>query len=154
MNSRVIFLPQIIMPFTTIYVHLVWCTKNRDPFLKPELKKKLFQHIRFVGTEKKIHIDAMDGHLDHIHCLISLKRTQSISQVAKELKGCSSRWLSEKIPGYEGTIWQPEYYAVSVGPERLNQVRKYIRNQEIHHGAKKFEDEMKEIGGFPEATPE
>ena len=136
------------MPFTTIYIHLVWCTKHREPFLGTSLKKDLFHYLKSYSKNNGIHLDTINGHLDHVHCLILMKRTQSISKVAKDLKGSSSNWLAKNYKGYQGTIWQPEYYAVSVGPERLKQVREYIQNQEEHHSKVSLNTELTDLNGF------
>lgn len=60
------------MSYVKIYVHAVWGTKNRSPFLTSENKIIIVQHIRENAITKGIHISSINGHLDHIHCLIAL----------------------------------------------------------------------------------
>jgi putative transposase len=84
------------MSWVRIYIHLVFCTKNRVPFLdSPELRKTVFQHIKQNAEAKDIRLDCVNGWNDHAHCLISLVREQTISKVAQLIKGESSYWINQ-----------------------------------------------------------
>ena len=61
------------MSFIKVYVHYVWSTKNRDSFLKDDIRSDVFKHIRENALNKNILIDFINGYTDHIHCLIFLK---------------------------------------------------------------------------------
>ena len=61
------------MPFISIWVHLVWATKKRAPLLTKEMRQQVFKHIKENGLKKGIHVDFVNGHVDHVHCLVSLK---------------------------------------------------------------------------------
>ncbi len=133
------------MPFVRIWVHIVWSTKNREPLLSASLRPIIFDHIRENALKKGIFLAEVNGYHDHVHCLISLKRNQTIAKVAQLLKGESSRWTN-----YEGLVpgklfWQTEYYAASVGESEVKRVRNYIRNQEAHHARQSFFEETKEM---------
>jgi REP element-mobilizing transposase RayT len=79
------------MPYIKIYIHFVWSTKNRVPYLDNiEKRQKVWQHIRENGIEKKIYIDFINGYTDHCHCLVSLGVDQTISKVMQLIKGESS----------------------------------------------------------------
>lgn len=127
----------IAMSFICIKVHCVWATKYREPLLQdPSLRKALFIHIYKNAHEKGIYLDTIGGWIDHVHCLISLRATQSIAQVMQQLKGESAYWYNSYAiaRGFNpGLKWQTEYFAQSVGNDRLEIVRRYIRNQESHH---------------------
>ena len=127
----------IAMSFICIKVHCVWATKYRAPLLQdPSLRKALFIHIYENAHEKGIYLDTIGGWIDHVHCLISLRATQSIAQVMQQLKGESAHWYNSYAiaRGFNpGLKWQTEYFAQSVGDDRLEIVRRYIRNQESHH---------------------
>lgn len=71
------------MSWVRIWVHLVFATKNRKPLLNQNARKKIFQHIKKNAEAKGIWLDSVNGYTDHIDCLISLKREQSISKVAQ-----------------------------------------------------------------------
>jgi REP element-mobilizing transposase RayT len=83
------------MPYTQLYIHLVWATKDRQPFLDSKIRPNLFAHIKDNAKLKNIFIDTIGGHKDHIHVLISLDPTQAISTILNLIKGESSHWLNK-----------------------------------------------------------
>ena len=133
------------MGYLKIWVHLVWTTKNRKPMLNQEVRRDIFNHIRENAGKKGIYIDFINGHLEHVHCLISLGSGQNIDKILMLLKGESSYWINRNniFPGkFE---WQDEFFAVSVSESAITRVREYIKNQENHHKKKSFNDEYQEF---------
>src|SRR4051812_30556881 len=102
------------MSYVRIWVHLVFATKNREPFLKEEVRQKVRQHIIANCKEKDIFLQAINGYEDHLHCLISLGREQTIAKVAQMIKGESSFWINKNKLVSDGFMWQNDYYANSV----------------------------------------
>ena len=96
------------MPYTKIWVHLIWATKNRYPFLSDNLFEKVILHIKENGIDKGIHIDFINGYKEHIHALVSLKSDQSIAQVANAIKGESLRWINQNNLTSTKFGWQEE----------------------------------------------
>jgi putative transposase len=140
------------MPFIKVYIHFVWSTKNRFPFLNSlELREKMWKHIKENGKEKGIFIDFVNGYSDHCHCLVSMKSDQTIQKVIQMIKGESAFWFNNQNFILEKFGWQDEYFAVSVSESMIENVRNYIRNQETHHSKKSFDDEynkMIDVYGF------
>ena len=60
------------MPYARVWIHFVWSTKNREPHLVDSMRQKVFQHIKSNAKEKGIYMDCVNGHVDHVHCLVSL----------------------------------------------------------------------------------
>ena len=110
--------------------------------LKDEIRLDVFKHIRENAREKGIHIDFINGYVDHVHCLISLGTNQTIEKIMQLIKGESSFWINKNALSKTKFGWQDEYFAVSVSETNLEAVRKYIANQEEHHRSKSFEDEF------------
>jgi len=134
------------MPFLNIYIHFVWGTKNRVPHLNSkELRMKVWKHIRENAKTKGIFIDHINGYNDHCHCLISLGADQNVQKIMQLIKGESSFWINKNKLTKEKFEWQDEYFAVSVSESGINQVRKYIQNQELHHQKKTFQEEYDEF---------
>jgi len=141
------------MPFVKVYIHFVWSTKNRFPFLKTkEMRLKVWNHIRENAKEKGIFIDFINGYNDHCHSLVSLGVDQTIQKVMQLIKGESSFWINKQglladLPSaeIEKFEWQDEYFAVSVSESMLDTVRNYIKNQEEHHSKKTFQEEYDEF---------
>lgn len=130
------------MPFVKVYIHFVWSTKNRYPFLNSkELRLKVWNHIRENAIEKKIFIDFINGYTDHCHCLISLGVDQTVQKIMQLIKGESSFWINKNNLTNEKFEWQDEYFAASVSESMIDRVREYIKNQEEHHKKKSFQQE-------------
>jgi REP element-mobilizing transposase RayT len=134
------------MPFVKIYIHLVWSTKNRHPFLDSrELRLKVWNHIRENAKAKGIFIDFINGYSDHCHCLISLGTDQTIQKVMQLIKGESSFWINKNQLTKDKFEWQDEYFAVSVSESMVQKVREYIKNQEEHHANRTFQQEYEDF---------
>jgi putative transposase len=134
------------MPFAKVYIHFVWSTKNRKPFLSTqELRKQTWQHIKENSNEKGIHLEFINGYSDHCHCIVSLGTDQSMSKVMHLIKGESSFWINKLNLCKEKFVWPDDYYAASVSEFNLDRVREYIKNQEEHHKHKSYQDEYEEL---------
>lgn len=72
-QSRALALEEMIMPYIRIWVHLVWTTQDRRPYLIDKMRYKVFSHIKEYAEKKDIYIDHINGYVEHVHCLISLK---------------------------------------------------------------------------------
>lgn len=129
------------MPFIKIWIHFVWATKHRFPFLTPDIRQNVFKHIKENGAVKNIHIDFVNGYSEHVHCLVSLNQKQTIAEVVQLIKGESSHWINKQNLTKEKFEWQDEYFAVSISESDVNRVREYIKNQEQHHSKKTFAQE-------------
>ncbi|GAB4449354.1 MAG: hypothetical protein OHK0036_06180 [Bacteroidia bacterium] len=134
------------MSWVRIWVHIVFSTKNREPYLSvKEIREKIFQHIKHYANEKGIWLDTINGYRDHVHCLISLNKEQNISKVVQILKGESSFWINKSQLFKTKFSWQDDYWAVSVSESHIEKVREYILNQEKHHKYKTFNEEVEEL---------
>lgn len=133
------------MSFVKIWVHLVFATKNRAPYLKKEIRSDVYKHIAKNCTEKGIFLQAVNGHKEHIHCLISLGKDQTISKVCQLIKGESSFWINQNNLIPEKFSWQDDYFAVSISESQVNAVAGYIKDQEKHHSKKSFDTEVHEF---------
>ena len=130
------------MPHAKVMLHIVWSTKNRVPFLaSPELRMRVWKHIKDNSVEKGIFIDMINGYQEHCHCLISLGIDQSISKIMQLLKGESSYWINKNKLCREKFEWQEEYFAISVSESIVPNIREYIKKQEDHHRTKTFAEE-------------
>jgi REP element-mobilizing transposase RayT len=135
-------LAKIFMPFTKIWIRIIWSTKNREKIITKELKKVLLEHIIENAKLKGIFIKTINCVNDHVHLLISLGREQSISKVVMMIKGESSNWVNKNKLVNGKFEWQDEYIAVSVSESVVDKVFDYIKNQEEHHRNKSFEEEF------------
>ncbi|MCT2561514.1 IS200/IS605 family transposase [Chryseobacterium herbae] len=134
------------MSFIKIYIHLVFSTKNRVPYLNTfDLRVKMWKHIKENASQKGIYLDMVNGYSDHCYCLISLGSGQNVEKVVQLLKGESSFWINKNQLTPEKFSWQDEYFAISVSESKVDAVREYIKNQEKHHQKRSFADEYQEF---------
>jgi putative transposase len=129
-----------------IYVHIVFSTKHRTPFL---LDKALREetHKYLGGTCGNLDSPSVrvGGVEDHVHILCHLGKMWSVSDLVRELKRESSKWLKEWSSDLTDFYWQSGYGAFSVSPRELSTVSAYIANQETHHATESFQDEFRAI---------
>lgn len=134
------------MSWVRVWIHLVFSTKNREPFLSSkEIRGKVFQHIKQNAEDKSIWLDSVNGYHEHAHCLISLNKDQTISKAAQLIKGESSFWINQNKIIDGKFVWQDDYWAVSVSESHLQDVREYIYKQEEHHSKRTFTEEVNEF---------
>ena len=139
------------MPHINVWLHFVWTTKDREPLLADTIRKSVLDHIRANAREKGIFIGALNGWLEHIHCLVSLGSDQTLEKIMQLIKGESSHWINKNALVATKFHWQDEYFVVSVSESLLPAVRKYIDNQEQHHSKRSFDEEFEDFlsrGGF------
>lgn len=131
--------------YSALWIHLIWSTKNRQPIISQKLKYKLYDQIREICLDKTYHLDFINGIEDHIHLLISLSPKFSVSNVVKDIKGISQKWVVDSGLIEEYFEWQDGYAVVSVSPSNVQKVRNYIKNQEKHHKKMTSEEELNNI---------
>jgi len=129
------------MPYVKNWLHCVWGTKNKVGYLTSNIKVEVIRHILLNAREKSIYIDIINGYTQHIHCLLSLNHDMSLSKTMQLIKGESSHWINKNSLTTHKFEWADEYYGVSISESHLNRVRAYIRNQEIHHKVKTWDEE-------------
>jgi len=133
------------MSYVRIWIHCVWGTKNRVPFINKENKSGILHHMKENAKTKGIYVDFINGHKEHIHCTISLNADQTLSKIIQLIKGESSFWINKNKLAQGKFEWADEYFAVSVSESQINKVRDYIKNQEEHHKTKSWEEEYQEF---------
>jgi REP element-mobilizing transposase RayT len=133
------------MAYVRNWLHCVWGTKNRIPFITLQNKKEIIAHIRENAKDKGIYIDFINGYSEHIHCIISLNADQTLTKVMQLIKGESSFWINKHSIVQGKFEWADEYFAVSISESQIDKVREYIKNQEEHHSTKSWREEYDEF---------
>jgi REP element-mobilizing transposase RayT len=134
------------MPSThlSLHYHLVFSTKNRIPFIKPEWRLDLYAYLGGIVKGLKGVPLAIGGIEDHAHMLIGLRATHRLDYVVRDVKSGSSGWVHDTIR-LKKFEWQGGYLGVTVSPSQIERVKHYILNQEQHHRRKSFQDEYLEL---------
>jgi REP element-mobilizing transposase RayT len=127
----------------SVFVHLIFSTKNREPFLTPDVRAELFPYVTTILDGAGCSPLAANGVADHVHVLFILARTVRICDAVEEVKTNSSKWLKTKGTRFENFHWQAGYGAFSIGQSQVESVRDYIAGQEERHHTQSFQDEYR-----------
>lgn len=121
-------------------MHLVFSTKHRDPLIPDELREDVFAYL--FGIARKLGCEPVQvgGVSDHVHILLGLSRTLTISDMVKKIKTGSTTWLKEE-KGQNRFSWQIGYGIASVSARDSSDLVRYIRNQAEHHKKVDFKAE-------------
>ena len=107
-------------------IHLVFSTKDRVPFLTPEIELELFPYMATIFQASHSPALIINGAADHVHCLFSLAHTVAVCDVVEEVKRESSKWIKTKGNRFESFHWQAGYGAFSIGQSQVEVVKQYI----------------------------
>jgi REP element-mobilizing transposase RayT len=134
------------MPSThlSLHFHVVFSTKNREPRIAAEWRERFHAYIGGVARNSNCIPEAVGGVADHVHLLLGLKATARLSDVVRDVKAVSSRWIHDQT-GDRAFAWQEGYGAFSVSPTHRENVSSYIVRQEEHHRKGTFQEEYLEL---------
>jgi putative transposase len=126
-------------------VHLVYSTKNRQPWITKECRAALFAYQ--AGTFNGLGCPTLKigGVDDHVHALFSLAKNLALRTVIEEVKKASSKWMKTEGPENPEFFWQAGYGAFSVSQSSVPSVMHYIENQVEHHQTMTFQDELRAL---------
>ena len=127
--------------YTQIHLQIVFAVQYRNGAIKSSWKNELYKYITKIIQNNGHKMICINGMPDHIHILIGLRPAQSISELLREIKSNSSKWINEKKLVSGKFEWQEGYGAFSYSKKDLANVINYIENQEIHHGKVSFKME-------------
>lgn len=131
--------------FTSCYLHCVWSTKERRRLITPELQLRLWPYLGGIARANKMTAIEIGGMEDHVHVLLTLPLTFSISKAMQLLKGNSSKWIRETFLDQSAFEWQEGYGAFSIGVSGIETTVDYIKRQAEHHHKRSFKDEFIEF---------
>ena len=128
-----------------LYVHLIFSTKDRHPFLTNDVRPDLHAYMATVLTGLNSPAVLINSVTDHVHILFKMGRTVTLAQVVEDVKKSSSKWIKTRGPSFSKFAWQAGYGGFSVSESNAPKVANYIRNQEEHHRKKSFQEEYREF---------
>ena len=127
--------------YLSLYYHLVFSTKVRERIIAAPWRAKLHRYLRGTVEGLAGQCEIVGGTDDHVHLLVRLSATHRLADFMRELKKASSIWVHEdmSLPDF---AWQEGYAAFTVSASAVDEVRRYIENQEEHHRERSFRDEL------------
>lgn len=127
--------------YTQIHIHFIFSVKYREGIIHQSWREELYKYITGIVQNNHHKLVCINGTSDHIHILIGMKPTQSVSELMQDIKGSSSKWINENKLVNSKFEWQQGYGAFSYSKSQLENVIAYINNQEKHHKSKTFKEE-------------
>ena len=130
----------LVHTYTSIYLHVVFATWSRRPFLGASLRPRV--HAFLASTARNLGIDDVHvgGHDDHVHLLGCFDPTMAPSTLIGRIKQSATHWLHEE--NVREFKWQRGFSAFSVSRDRVPIIVRYIERQEEHHRKRTFREEL------------
>jgi REP element-mobilizing transposase RayT len=119
----------------------VFSTKNREPWLTPDKESRIWEYLGGIARANGMKALKVGGCDDHIHILLALPTTMTVSKAVQLLKGASSRWIHETDNDMMAFAWQDGYGAFTAGISQISDTIQYIEGQREHHRTKSFQEE-------------
>ena len=131
--------------YSQIYLQIIFVVKNRDNLLKKAWRNEVFKYIAGIITQKGHKSIIVNGVEDHVHCFVGFKPVGAISDLVRDIKNNSSKFINERKFTKVKFNWQPGYAVFSYSHSHVERVYNYIFNQEEHHRNKTFREEYLEF---------
>ena len=127
--------------YTQILYHLVFGTKNHVGVLDLERHDELFRYMNGLMHNKSCVAYQWGGYKDHVHVLFSLHPAVALSDLVKDVKLATSKWIKENHVFEDFDGWQEGYGAFTCSWSVKEDVVRYIAGQHDHHRVKTFREE-------------
>ncbi len=127
--------------YTQIYIQVVFTVKGRQNLIPKQYREELHKYITGIITKRNQKLLAIFAMPDHLHLLVGLKPNISISDLVRDIKAGSSKFISDNNWIKGKFSWQEGFGAFSYSKSQVDDVIKYILNQEEHHKTKTFKEE-------------
>ncbi|MBP9664454.1 MAG: IS200/IS605 family transposase [Pyrinomonadaceae bacterium] len=131
--------------YTQIYIHVVFAVQERACILKKQWREELFKYIAGILKNQGIKLLAIGGVEDHIHILFALSPKIALSDLIRDVKANSSKFINEKGFVRGKFYWQEGFGAFSYSRSQIDKVAKYVLNQEKHHNRRSFREEYTQM---------
>ena len=131
--------------FTQIYIQIVFSVRHRASLIKDVWRENLHRYITGIIQNKGHKVLAVNSMPDHIHIFIGMKPDASLSDLVRDIKCNSSKWINDEKTKFMKFEWQEGYGAFSYSHSQRGEVVTYIQNQQEHHRKKSFREEYLEF---------
>jgi len=128
---------------TKLYAHLVFSTKNREPFLDEEIRPHVHGYLATIVRNLDSPWVVVGGVADHVHILFDMGKLHAPVEFVERVKRESSKFAKTLGPRYKSFYWQRGYGIFSVGPANRDEAEAYVRNQEEHHRTRSYQEEFR-----------
>jgi putative transposase len=131
--------------YTQIYIHVVFAVSGRQSLLENKHNDELQKYIAGIISGQNQKLISINNMPDHMHMLIGLRPDLSLSELMRDIKANSSKFINERRWCAGKFSWQEGFGAFSCSRSQLGTVIRYIENQQEHHARKTFREEYIEF---------
>jgi len=131
--------------YTQLYFHTVFAVKGRSNLISEKWKASLYKYITGIVSNKGQKLMKINGVQNHLHILLGTQANCKLSDLMKDIKANSSKWINENKLVLGKFEWQRGFGAFSISQADVNRVINYIKNQEERHKVKSFKEEYLEL---------
>ncbi len=131
--------------YTKLYIQFVFVVKYRDNFIQKTWKDELYKYITGITQKNGHKVIAINGMPDHLHLFVRFNPNQSMSELMRDVKASSSKWINERNFAKRKFSWQEGFGAFSYHESLLGTVANYVANQEEHHRKRSFRQEYLDL---------
>ncbi len=121
------------MPYSQLFYHIVWTTKNREPLLTPKVEPVIYGFLRSKAIGLGATLFALNGTADHVHMVASIPPKIAVATFIGQVKGVASTKFNKSGLSETPFFWQEEYGVFSFDGKRLPNYIAYVENQKKHH---------------------
>ncbi len=131
--------------FTQMYIQVVFAVKGRQNLIAEKYRNEIEKYICGIIKNNKSKALAIYCNPDHIHVLLGIHPSISVSNMLRDIKANSSKFVNDK-KWFKGKFrWQEGYGAFTYSKSQIDAVVKYILNQPLHHKKITFKEEYLKI---------
>ena len=131
--------------YSQVYLQFVFAVKGRQSLINPKNNEELQKYITGIVQNRKQKTLAINNMPEHLHLFVGFGTTMSMADFMEEVKAISSKFINEKGWVKGKFEWQRGYGVFSYSRSQIDNVIKYIINQQEHHKKKTFKDEYLEF---------
>ena len=128
---------------TKLYAHLIFSTKNCQPFLDDHIRPRVYAYLATVVRNLDSPWVVVVGVADHVHILFDMGKLHAPVEFVERAKRESSKFIKTLGTQYKDFYWQRGYGMFSVGPAQRDEAEDYVRDQQEHHRSKSYQDEFR-----------
>jgi REP element-mobilizing transposase RayT len=128
--------------FSQILLHVVFSTKGREPWISPDIASRLYPYMGGIIRAERGTLFEIGGVNDHVHLYFRWRPDATISDLMRDVKADSSKWIHKTFPKTGHFAWQEGYSVFTVSKSQEPVVKRYIATQHEHHQKEDFKTEV------------
>lgn len=134
-------IPPMANTYSQIHIQVVFAVQGRESLIPEKHKDEIYKYISGIVRGQSQKLVAINGMPDHLHILIGLRPDKALSDLVRDIKAGSSKFINQRRWLCSRFNWQEGFGAFSYGHSQLPSVIRYIQNQEQHHARRTFRNE-------------